>query len=135
VASGSDPVVVVVPGIVVVVMIVMIMIVMIVMVIIGGGTALTGRVRRHSAAGLTVVAAAVLPLANLDQVVRHDHPQLRGKWRVVRAPVGKSCPQAGLWSWFMVRHDGKSRVGDRRASSKIPRPESRIRLDGIVMKQ
>lgn len=76
VASGSVAVVGVVPEIIVMVMIVM---VMIVMVIIGCGTALTGRVRRHSAAGLTVVAAAALPLTDLDQVVGQHHPQLRGK--------------------------------------------------------
>jgi hypothetical protein len=32
--------------------------------------ALTGRRRRHSTAGLTVVSTTVLPLANLGQVVR-----------------------------------------------------------------
>lgn len=32
--------------------------------------ALTGRVRRHSAAGLAVVSATVLTLANLGQIIR-----------------------------------------------------------------
>ena len=110
---------------------VMTVVVMIVMVMIGCGTALTGRLRRHSAAGLTVVPAAVLPLADLDQVVGHHHPQLRGKWRVVRAPVGKSRSQAGLWSWFMVRHVAKSRDGDRRAplSGYLPAPRTGQELD------
>jgi hypothetical protein len=43
-----------------------------------GGSALTGRVGRHSTAGLTVVAAASLALTQLDEGVGRSHPQLGG---------------------------------------------------------
>jgi hypothetical protein len=44
--------------------------------IICGGAALTGRIGRHSTAGLAVVAAATLPLTQLDQGVGRSHAQL-----------------------------------------------------------
>jgi hypothetical protein len=42
---------------------------MVMRVIAGGWAALTGRLCCHSTAGLTVVAAAVLALSQLDEVV------------------------------------------------------------------
>jgi hypothetical protein len=45
--------------------------------VIGGGAALTGRIGRHSTAGLAMVAAATLMVAQLDQGVGRSHPQLR----------------------------------------------------------
>lgn len=44
--------------------------------VIRGGSALTGRIGRHSTARLAVVAAASLPLAQLDEGVGRGHPQL-----------------------------------------------------------
>jgi hypothetical protein len=41
--------------------------VVVVRMVIGGGSALTGRIGRHSTAGLAVVAAATLVSAELDQ--------------------------------------------------------------------
>jgi hypothetical protein len=54
-----------------------------------GVSALTGRIGRDSTAGLAVVAAARLALAQLDEVVGHSHPQLCREGGVVRAPVGQ----------------------------------------------
>jgi hypothetical protein len=51
------------------------------------GTALTGRIGRHSTAGLAVVAAANLMVTELDEGVGRGHPQLGGERRVVRYPV------------------------------------------------
>ena len=53
----------------------------------GVGTALTGRIGRHSTAGLAVVAAARLLVTELDERVGRGHPQLRYEWGVVRHPV------------------------------------------------
>jgi hypothetical protein len=53
----------------------------------GVGTALTGRIGRHSTAGLAVVAAANLMVTELDERVRRGHSQLGGERRVVRHPV------------------------------------------------
>jgi hypothetical protein len=70
-----------------------------------GGSALTGRIGRHSTAGLAVVAAASLVLAQLDEGVGRSHPQLGSEGGVVGGPVGKEGPSAwsrprllaGLW--------------------------------------
>jgi hypothetical protein len=53
----------------------------------GVGTALTGRIGRHSTAGLAVVAAATLMVTELDESVGRGHPQLGGQRGVVRHPV------------------------------------------------
>jgi hypothetical protein len=68
----------------------------VVWVVFGGRTALTGRVGRHSTAGLAVIAAASLALAQLDEGIGRSHPQLRHEGRVVGGPVGHEGP---LWSW------------------------------------
>ena len=62
--------------------------------VIRGGSALTGRVGRHSTAGLAVVAAASLVFAQLDEGVGRSHPQLGSEWGVVGGPVGKEGPWA-----------------------------------------
>jgi hypothetical protein len=67
--------------------------------ILGGGSALTGRVGRHSTARLTVVAAARLALAQLDEGVGGSHPQLGSQGGVVGDPVG----QQGSWAWSRPR--------------------------------
>src|SRR5271169_5587333 len=54
--------------------------------VFGGGSALTGRVGRPSTAGLTVVAAASLALAQLDEGVGRSHPQLGREGGVVGGP-------------------------------------------------
>jgi hypothetical protein len=56
-------------------------------VVTGVGTALTGRIGRHSTPGLAVVSAARLVVTELDQGVGRGHPQLGGERRVVRYPV------------------------------------------------
>jgi hypothetical protein len=54
----------------------------------GGRSALTGRVGRHSTAGLAVIAAASLVLAQLDEGIGRSHPQLHREGRVIGGPVG-----------------------------------------------
>jgi hypothetical protein len=78
---------------------------MIVRVVTGRVAALTGRLGPHSTAGLAVVAATVLPGADLGEVVRDDHPQLRGERRVVGGPVRERGAEAGLGSGIGFRHD------------------------------
>jgi hypothetical protein len=62
-------------------------VIMVMWVIIAGKTALTGRNRTDSTPGLPVVAAAILPVAHLDEVVRNHHAELRGERGVVGGPV------------------------------------------------
>jgi hypothetical protein len=64
--------------------------------VLGGGSALTGRVGRHSTAGLAVVAAASLAFAQLDEGIGRSHPQLGREGGVVGGPVGEQGP----WTWF-----------------------------------
>jgi hypothetical protein len=64
--------------------------------VFGGGSALTGRVGRHSTAGLAVVAAASLAFAQLDEGIGGSHPQLGREGGVVGGPVGEQGP----WTWF-----------------------------------
>jgi len=54
-----------------------------------GRSALTGRVSRHSTAGLAVVAATSLVMAQLEESVGRGHPQLGSERGVVGDPVGK----------------------------------------------
>ena len=56
---------------------------MVVVIIISVRAALTGRIGCDSTAGLAVVSAACLAMAQLDECVRDGHPQLRGKRGVV----------------------------------------------------
>ena len=65
----------------------------VVRVVSGGRSALTGRVGRHSTAGLAVVAAASLVLAQLDEGIGHSHPQLHREGRVIGGPVGQESPR------------------------------------------
>ena len=68
-----------------------------------GGSALTGRIGRHSTAGLAVVAAASLVLAQLDEGVGRSHPQLGREGGVVGGPVGKEGHRALFrprFPWF-----------------------------------
>ena len=62
--------------------------------VLGGGSALTGRVGRHSTAGLAGVAAARLAFAQLDERVGRSHPQLGREGGVVGDPVGQQGPWA-----------------------------------------
>jgi hypothetical protein len=50
--------------------------IVVVRMVVGGGSVLTGRIGRHSTAGLAIVAAASLPVAQLDEGVGHNQPQL-----------------------------------------------------------
>jgi hypothetical protein len=65
---------------------------MVMRMVLGGGSALTGRVGRHSTARLAVVAAARLALAQLDEGVGRSHPQLNSEGGVVGDPVGQQGP-------------------------------------------
>jgi hypothetical protein len=56
------------------IVVVTVVVVMVMRVITGRGSALTGRRGRHSAAGLAVVATAILSVAHLDEIVRDHHP-------------------------------------------------------------
>ena len=79
--------------------IVVVLVAVVVRVVLGGGSALTGRIGRHSTARLAVVAAARLVLAQLDEGVRRSHPHLGSEGGVVGDPVG---PQ-GPWTWSRLR--------------------------------
>jgi hypothetical protein len=94
-----------------VVMTVLFMTVFLMTVLLMSGSALTGRRGRHSTTGLTVITAAVLPSADLDQIVLDRKPKLRGKWGVVCLPVGQRCAEArlGPWFWIWFRHDTDSK--------------------------
>jgi hypothetical protein len=84
--------------------VIVVIVVMVMRVIARRWAALTGRLGCHSTAGLTVVAAAVLPLSQLDEIVRHDHSQLRRERRIVGRPVGESGSEAGFWSRVTFGH-------------------------------
>jgi len=71
-------------------------VVVMVRMIVRGGPALTGRIGRHSTAGLAVVAATTLMVAQLDQGVGRSHPHLVSERRVVGDPVGKQGAPAWL---------------------------------------
>jgi hypothetical protein len=58
------------------------------------GSALTGRISRHSTTGLAVVPAAGLLFAQLDKRIGHCQPQLGCERGVVGAPVGEE----GTWA-------------------------------------
>jgi hypothetical protein len=60
--------------------------------------ALTGRLGPHSTAGLAVMAAALLMVANLEEVVGYDHPKLGAEGRFICRPVGEHGDKAGFWS-------------------------------------
>ena len=80
-------------------MIVVVPVAVVVRMVLGGGSALTGRVSRHSTARLAVVAAARLALAQLDEGVGRSHPQLGSEGGVVGDPVGQQDP----WTWSRPR--------------------------------
>jgi hypothetical protein len=46
---------------------------MVIVVMAGVGTTLTGRLGRHSTSRLTIVATTVLPVSDLDEIVRKRH--------------------------------------------------------------
>jgi hypothetical protein len=69
-------------------------------VVMPGRSALTGRRGGHSTAGLPVVSAAVLPLADLDPVVGDRHTDLRGQRCVVDFPVGLQGFETGFGIWL-----------------------------------
>src|SRR6266568_2771331 len=72
-------------------------------VVIRGGSALTGRVGRHSTAGLAVVAAAGLAVAQFDEGVGRRHPQLGREGGVVGGPVGQEGHRARFRPRFLTR--------------------------------
>jgi hypothetical protein len=75
-------------------MIVVVPVVVVMRMVVRGVAALTGRIGRHSTARLAIVAAASLVVAQLDEGVRHGHPQLGSEGGVVAGPVGKE----GSWA-------------------------------------
>ena len=70
--------------------------------VVRGGSALTGRVGRHSTPGLAVVAAACLAAAQLDEGVGRSHPQLDREGRVVAGPVGQEGHWVRFWPGFLA---------------------------------
>jgi hypothetical protein len=76
------------------IVIVIVPLIVVVWMISGGESALTGRIGRHSTAGLAVVAAASLVAAQLEEGVRRSQPQLGGEGGVVGGPVGQEGPWA-----------------------------------------
>jgi hypothetical protein len=62
------------------------------------GAALTGRLRPHSTAGLSVMATALLTVANLEEAVGYDHPKLGAEGCLISRPVGEHGSKVGLWS-------------------------------------
>jgi hypothetical protein len=75
---------------------------MTVRIVVCGGSALTGRVGRHSTTGLAVVAAATLALAHFNQGIGHGHSQLDPERGVITGPVGEHRPGAGLRPGFLI---------------------------------
>jgi hypothetical protein len=71
--------------------------------VVRGGSALTGRVGRHSTAGLAVVAAASLASAQLEKGIGRSHPQLRRERRIVGSPVGQQGPRVWSGPGFLTR--------------------------------
>jgi hypothetical protein len=71
--------------------------------IVLSGSALTGRLAPHSTAGLAVMAAALLTVANLEEVVGYDHPKLGAEGRLIGRPVGEHGAKAGFWSTSRIR--------------------------------
>lgn len=67
--------------------------------VISGSSALTGRMGRHSTAGLSVIAAATLVLAQLDQGIGCSHPHFGCERGVVCGPVGEE----GRTAWVRPR--------------------------------
>jgi hypothetical protein len=78
-------------------------VVMTVLVVMTGTVAArTGRITRHSTAGLAVVPAARLVATHLDEGVGDRHPQLRRERSVVGGPVREHGSQAGLRAVLVV---------------------------------
>jgi hypothetical protein len=66
--------------------------------IVFSGAALTGRLGPYSTAGLAVMAATLMTVANLEEVVGYDHPKLGAEGRLMGRPVGEEGAKAGFWS-------------------------------------
>jgi hypothetical protein len=81
--------------------------------VVGGKAALTGRIGRHSTAGLAVVAAARLMVAQRDDGVGDGHSQLRSERGVVGGPVGEEGLGASPRSVMMLCHDAYTTAGGR----------------------
>jgi hypothetical protein len=84
--------------------------------------ALTGRIGWHSTAGLAVVAAATLMVAQLDQGVGRSHPQLGSERGVAGDPVGQQGARAWLRPGFLLRlgHNANSTAHAARDLVKLP---------------
>src|SRR5262249_18943767 len=89
-------------------------------------SAQTGRGGGHSTTGLTVIAAARLMVAHLDQGVGHGHPQLNGERGVVACPVGdhgrrpRAPPMFVIWLWHSANVKRAARFGPRRPGQLTP---------------
>lgn len=85
-------------------LIVTVPVVMTMRIVASGWAALTGRIWRHSTAGLAVVAAACLVVAQLDERVGDGHPQFRGERGIVCGPVREEGLKAWLRSVMVLCH-------------------------------
>jgi hypothetical protein len=92
----------------------------VVRVIAGVRSALTGRVGRHSTAGLAVVAAAGLAPAQLEEGVGRGHPQLHREGRVVGGPVGQQGPRVWSWPGFLTGIWHNAHVTTNAARAPVP---------------
>src|SRR6516225_11169323 len=80
-------------------------------ILIRGGSARTGRIGRHSTAGLAVVPAASLAGAQLDEGVGYGHPQLDSERGIVGRPVGEHGPRAWPGFMMMLCHTANTKPG------------------------
>jgi hypothetical protein len=95
-----------------------------------GSSALTGRIGRHSTAGLAVVAAASLVLAQLDEGVGRSHPQLGSEGGVVGGPVGEEGP----WAWSRPRFLGGLWHNANTTTNAVAAPVRALLLAGLVFR-
>ena len=70
--------------------------------IVRGGSALTGRVSRHSTTGFAVVAAASLAFAQLEEGVGRGQPHLGRERGVVGGPFGKDGARVRFRPGFLT---------------------------------
>jgi len=81
---------------------VVVLVAMTVRIVMCSGSALTGRVGRHSTTGMTVVAATTLAIAQLDHSVGHGLLQLHAERGVIAGPVGEHRPGTGVRPRFLI---------------------------------
>src|SRR5215472_6283484 len=93
-------------------------------IVVSGRPALTGRISRHSTAGLAAMAAASLAIAQLGVGIRDGHPQLGSERGVAARPVGDEGPRAWPRLVIVLWHDCHTTALPLRQRLLVPgRPE------------